>query len=90
MKSVRRVVLPLPSACSAAEKPIAGNNRAFVRAAADFAGRIVRDDIEHEKFSVASAISRRGGNGRADGRRGGVANIDILRRPDLSPGRKSG
>jgi hypothetical protein len=68
---------PLPSLHGAGEKPIAENNRALVDAAADLASGIVRDDIEDEKFSVASAISRGGGNGRADRRRGGVANIDM-------------
>ena len=50
---------PLPSLRGAGEKPIAENNRAFVRAPAYFACGIVRGDVEHEKFSVASAIKSR-------------------------------
>src|SRR5437660_3933716 len=77
MKSVRRVVPPLPPLRSAGEKALAGNNCAFVRAASDFARGIVCDDLEDEKFSIPAAISRRGGDGRANRRRGGVANIDM-------------
>jgi hypothetical protein len=49
----------LPSLRGAGEKPVAENNGALVDAPADFACRVVRGDVEHEKFSVASAIKSR-------------------------------